>query len=94
MITQVERLPDKTLVHYRTEGLIPQEQANPLWIEDSGGNKYLQLQKPSITVDPVHYRFVKEFPAFTEKEQLTFVTRELTPPGYLKELEITVPLEP
>lgn len=94
LITQVERLPDKTLVHYRTEGLIPQEQANPLWIEDSGGNKYLQLQKPSITVDPVHYRFVKEFPAFTEKEQLTFVTRELTPPGYLKELEITVPLEP
>lgn len=94
LITQVERLPDKTLVHYRTEGLIPQEQAKPLWIEDSGGNKYLQLQKPSITVDPVHYRFVKEFPAFTEKEQLTFVTRELTPPGYLKELEITVPLEP
>jgi hypothetical protein len=93
-ITRVERLNDKTLVHYQTEGAQPHMQSNPLWIEDESGQKHLLLDKRTELVDPVYYKFIREFPAFPPDQKLTFVTKELPKPAYTKELEMTVPVSP
>lgn len=76
-ITQVERMPDKFLVHYETEGLMPHEQSNPLWLVDANGGKVLQLKKPAVTVDPDRYSFIREFPPVAG-DKLTFGTREFS----------------
>lgn len=93
-INQVEFLEDKTLVHYQTEGAEPHLQSNPLWIEDESGKKHLLLDKRTELVDPIHYEFVREFPAFKPGQRLTFVTKQLPKPDYKDELEMTIPLNP
>lgn len=93
-ITQVEFLQNKTLVHYQTEGNDPHMQSNPLWIEDESGKKYLLLDKRTELVDPVLYKYVREFPVFRGDQKLTFVTKELPKPDYVKELEMTIPISP
>ncbi|MDF2571396.1 MAG: hypothetical protein K0R55_3000 [Sporomusa sp.] len=93
-VTKVEYLKDKTLVHYQTEGSQPFLQSTQLWIEDETGKKHQLLDKATETVDPVNYKFIREFPAFRPDQKLTFVTRELPPPNYTKDLEMTISVAP
>ncbi|MFD0716018.1 DUF4179 domain-containing protein [Paenibacillus sp. GCM10027626] len=93
-VTKVEYFKDKTLVHYQTEGSQPFLQSTQLWIEDETGKKHLLLDKATETVDPVNYKFIREFPAFRPEQKLTFVTRELPPPNYTKDLEMTISIAP
>lgn len=93
-ITQVEYRKDKTLIHYQTEGVQPFMQSTQLWMEDESGKKHMRLDKPTETVDPIHYKFIREFPAFRPDQKLTVVTRELPVPNYIKELEMTIPIAP
>ncbi|WP_426452461.1 DUF4179 domain-containing protein [Paenibacillus sp. S-38] len=89
-ITQVEKLMDKTVVHFRTVGDNPYRQA-VLSIMDEEGNTRI----PSNTFrveDPEKYEFIAEFPAMKPDRQITFVTNEYPKTNYIKELEIMIPI--
>ncbi|WP_171650940.1 DUF4179 domain-containing protein [Paenibacillus foliorum] len=94
LVTKIELLNNKTFVHYRAEGVQPHLQGTQLWIEDEAGKKHLLLDKHTEVIDPIQYRFVREFPAFRPEQKLTLVTRELPLPDYTKELEMTIPVNP
>ncbi|WP_433945579.1 DUF4179 domain-containing protein [Paenibacillus sp. SN-8-1] len=93
-VYQVQFLKDKTLVYYQTEGADPYTQSIQLWIEDNSGAKYMLHDKAPELINPVQYKFVREYPAFRPDQRLMLVTRQLPKPIHNKDLEITVPITP
>ncbi|SDD86069.1 protein of unknown function [Paenibacillus sp. UNCCL117] len=92
LVTRVERLSDKTLVHYQAEGASPHLQGTSLWIEDEAGQKHLPPGKRTTVVDPYAYKWIREFPAFGPNEKLTLATRQMELPEYEQELEFVIPV--
>ncbi|WP_159888087.1 DUF4179 domain-containing protein [Paenibacillus puerhi] len=94
LVTKVERLSDKTLVHYQAEGASPHLQGTSLWLEDEAGRKHLLLDRSTKVIDPHTYKWVREFPAFEAGESLTLVTRQMEQPSYERDLEFVIPIQP
>ncbi|RCW40905.1 DUF4179 domain-containing protein [Paenibacillus prosopidis] len=89
-ITQVEKLTDKTVVHFRTFGDNPYRQA-VLSIMGEEGNTRIPSDTFRIE-DPEKYEFIVEFPAMKPDRKITFVTNKYPKTNYIKELEMTIPI--
>lgn len=101
LVTKVERLKDKTIVHYRKEVTDPLQQTE-LILEDLEGkynfypwDMYIIPSEETKTrlIDAKNNAYVTEFPALNSDQQPVFVTHEYKKPIFLKELEMTIPLQ-
>ncbi|WP_339265307.1 DUF4179 domain-containing protein [Paenibacillus sp. FSL W8-0187] len=101
LVTKVERLKDKTMVHYRKEVIDPLQQTG-LIIEDLEGkynffpwDMYIIPSEETETklVDAQNNDYVTEFPALNPDQQPVFVTHEYKNPIFPKELEMTIPIQ-
>lgn len=88
-ISKVEKHSDKTFVHYRVVGDDPFRRV--FWIKGEAGTK---MNHTGFRVkDPEKYEFVVEFPALMSDQTITFVTDEYPKTDYIKELEVTIPID-
>ncbi|MGM1049621.1 MAG: hypothetical protein ACQEXX_26285 [Bacillota bacterium] len=101
LVTKVERLKDKTMVHYRKEGNDLLQQAE-LIMEDLEGkynffpwDVYIIPREEMETklVDAENNAYVTEFPALNPDQQPVFVTHEYKNPIFPKELKMTIPIQ-
>ncbi|MGM0883806.1 MAG: DUF4179 domain-containing protein [Bacillota bacterium] len=88
-ITKVEKYSDKTFVHYRAVGDDPFRRV--FWIKGEAGTKIIHTG--FRVKDPEKYEFVVEFPALKSDQTITFVTDEYPKTDYIKELEVTIPID-
>lgn len=86
-ITQIDFLPDKTLLHFK--GFDPY---NTLYIRDSAGEEFSFDYKKPPAKDKDN-AFVREYPAFNRDEKLTVVTIKDDEPLTLGGLEMKVQLD-
>ncbi|PZD97088.1 hypothetical protein DNH61_04140 [Paenibacillus sambharensis] len=87
-ITQIERLPDKTIVHYRADGNDPYGMV--FWINDDSGTTI--THRGLQVVNQENYEFVVEFPVLSQEQSIHFVTNGSVHIDYINELEMTIPL--
>ncbi len=91
IITDVQYLTNKTLVHMKVKGEDPYLQVGGIWIEDEVGSEYTQTAKLKLNLEKNEY--VKEFPAVDQKHKLNIVTTELETPNVFEDLNVKVPLK-
>ncbi|MEC0256591.1 DUF4179 domain-containing protein [Paenibacillus lautus] len=101
LVTKVERLKDKTMVHYRKEVNDPLHQTE-LIIEDLEGKYNFSTWDMHIIpweetetrlLDAKNNAYVTEFPALNPDQQPVFVTHEYKKTIFPKELEMTFPIQ-
>lgn len=91
-ISNIQFLPDKTVVTYEPEGGFPQ--MPPIWFVDSAGRTYQQIAQDATTT-------TLTYPAISSTDGLTLQTQSIPGGGEdipidqipIKSLEITIPLK-
>ncbi|WP_106768704.1 DUF4179 domain-containing protein [Paenibacillus faecalis] len=100
LVTKVEHLKDKTVVHYTKEGHDPLHQAE-LIMEDLEKEYDFKpwdihiipdTETNTKLVDAQNNMYVTEFPAMSPDQQPVFITHEYQKPVFPKELEMTIPV--
>ncbi|WP_163527221.1 hypothetical protein [Halobacillus ihumii] len=88
LITKIEQLPEKTIVHVKADGNNPNHQVNEVWIEDQSGKGYINTSDPKLNYDKNEYTL--EFPPVNGP--IKVVTARLESPNIYEDLTVKVPL--
>ncbi|MEW9674250.1 DUF5643 domain-containing protein [Ammoniphilus sp. 3BR4] len=91
-ITQVEFLPEKTVLHLQADGFNPYRQADSIWLEDGEGNRYHEIDRP-VRVQEIKNGYIQEFSPLDSRKGIRIVTVPMEKPQFVEELELKVPLE-
>ncbi len=88
-IYQMEYLSDKTVIHYRTEGLDPYG-VDWFWLEDARGGSVEKIGERRV-LDPDTYSFVKEFAPLERSEPVVIVKAKPSAiPRFIPELDMKI----
>jgi hypothetical protein len=77
---------------YEAEGKDLYSQANAIWLEDSNGTQY-HSEQPATRVDDSTNQYQVSFTKMPATENLYITTVIMTPPKFLKDLEVTIDLK-
>ncbi|KIL36761.1 hypothetical protein SD71_05770 [Cohnella kolymensis] len=89
VVTSIEYLEDRCIVHYHTEGSNPSIQSI-LIIEDENGESMYAVS--STTLDHSGSEHIKEFRRFAPDDKITFLTWPVPPITYIPDMEMRVDL--
>lgn len=81
-----------TTFTYEVEGKDLYSQANAIWLEDSGGTRY-HSEQPVVRVDGTINQYKAFFSEIPSSNDFYITTVTMSPPNYLKELEVTIDLK-
>lgn len=93
-ITEVEQLPDKTVLHFQVEGSDPYNQAGSVWLEDGNGQPLTKLSSHML-VDRNTYSFTQEYQPLPSDDanRIHLVSWQLPAPEIWDELAVRIPLK-
>ncbi|MDQ0063934.1 DUF4179 domain-containing protein [Paenibacillus harenae] len=95
-ITEAELLPDKTVLHFKVEGLDPFNQANSFWLEDGNGELLTKLGAPKLA-DRSTYSFTQEYAPLqledSSGKSMYLAGWKLPAPAIWDELAVKIPVK-
>jgi len=89
---RIEFYPEKTMITYSIQGLIPHEQDGAWWMEDDAGNKFDFDRYDQIRLNDQPFTYEVAFPP-VDPARLKLAVVQLKAPKLIKELEIPIPLK-
>lgn len=94
IVSNVEFLEDKTLIHYEVQGINPYMQYASLWLETADGEMIISDNGKRTRVSDDSYQYVLEYPALDPAQPYVLGTMTQTDMRLLEELSVKVEVSP